>query len=460
MYSSYSIFLKDKNNEFTETSKKSGGVLRHIYLFMFLFTQMKNIPQWFQYPQYNWKNKKTVIIGGGVAGAQMAWHLCQAGWQVTLIERHPELATEASGNPAGVISPKMTAQSSLGEDFYTQCFHYTLSQLNTLKQQGGKVDWKACGSLQLTHNKREQKRWEALKSRNLNTDFIQLLNEKETSQIAGIDLSYKYAYRSIYFPDGGWINPASFVHALTQHPNCQVICESSIITIKRVKNAWQLIDNKKNKIIESDLIVITSGKDISGFPQSDFLPALAVAGQTTLATASKFSANLKTVIGHEGYLTPAINDQHVFGATFERNNNNPTIKTESDNQNNEILRQYLPEFADSLTSLSSAHVAVRMTTPDRFPYVGGLPDKAFYQENYCDLHQGKQWKNYPLARYQEGLFILGGLGSRGLTTSGFCAKALTDLIENRGGSKVQEQLLKNCHPARFLIKNLKRNLAN
>ena len=94
-----------------------------------------------------------------------------------------------------------------------------------------------------------------------------------------------------------------------------------------------------------------------------------------------------------------------------------------------------------------------MTTPDRFPYAGALPDKEFYQKNYHDLHQGKQYKKYPNAKYQHGLFILGGLGSRGLTTSGLCAKSLCDLLNKRAHPK----LLQYCHPARFLIKELKRN---
>jgi tRNA 5-methylaminomethyl-2-thiouridine biosynthesis bifunctional protein len=107
--------------------------------------------------------------------------------------------------------------------------------------------------------------------------------------------------------------------------------------------------------------------------------------------------------------------------------------------------------------MQSAHTAVRMTTPDRYPYMGALPDPDFYAENYHDLHQGKQWKEYPPAKYQSGLFVLGGLGSRGVITSGFCAKILSDLIENKLESSFFTQVLQSCHPARYIIKNLKRN---
>ena len=411
---------------------------------------------WFDYPSFNWQQKHAVIIGGGIAACQIAWHLCQKDWQITLIERHEKIATEASGNPVGVILPKMTSQTSIGEGFYTQCFDYTLSQLKTLKQQGKFVDWQQSGALQLTHNDRELKRWDALKQRSFSSTFLQLLDESETSQQAGIDLPYK----SSYFPQAGWIKPESFCHALCNHPNCKIIVESEALSLSKVDHEWQ-VQNRNNALIaKAEAVIICAGKDLFSFKQSRFLPNMPVAGQTTFATAKGNSQNLKTVIGHEGYLTPAINNQHIFGATFERENSTPTLIPEADDKNREQLKKYLPDFYNELLSFKSAHTAVRMTTPDRFPYVGLLPDVDFYQTSYHDLHQGKQYKEYPPAKYQDGLFVLGGLGSRGLTTSGLCAKNLCDLLENKPQTsqlRHSSQLLEYCHPARFLIKALKRN---
>ena len=409
---------------------------------------------WFEYPTFNWKSKHVVIIGGGIAGCQMAWHLCKNKWQVTLIERHDKLATEASGNSVGVVLPKMTSQKSIGEDFYTQCFEYTLSQLDTLKQQGKTVDWQQCGALQLTHNSRELKRWDALNQRPFSNNFLQLLDEDKTSQQAGIDLPYK----SSYFPQAGWIKPKSFCQALSDHPNCKIIVETQALSLTKDGENWQVLNSDNSSIAQAEAVIICGGKDLFSFEQSNFLPSMPVAGQTTFAIAEGTSKNLKTVIGHEGYLTPAIDNQHVFGATFDRDNNSPTLALKADEKNLKQLERYLPAFQKELSSFKSAHIAVRITTPDRFPYSGLLPDKSFYQQNYHDLHQGKQFKDYPKAKYQDGLFVLGGLGSRGLTTSGLCAKTLCDLLENKQpDKKLLHSLLHYCHPARFLIKALKRN---
>ncbi len=421
-------------------------------------SEKANNKPWFDYPEFHWNDKHVIIIGGGIAGCQMAWHFCQENWKVTLIERYNQLATEASGNVAGVISPKMTAQQSIGEDFYTHCFRYTLSQLQTLIQQGKTVDYDNCGLLQLTHNTREEKRWESLKKRKFSSDFLQLLDEDQTSRKAGITIPYKASY----FPQAAWIEPASFCQALSSHPNCNIIFESEALSLKKDNNNWQVLNFDKKEIAKSEVIVICSGKDLINLEQTKFLPILPVAGQTTSATTNDKSHKLRTVIGHEGYLTPAINGQHIFGATFERNQSNPKITPEADIKNIQQLTKHLPEFSASLSQFKSSHVAVRMTSPDRFPYAGALPDSGFYEKNYHDLHQGKKYKNYPQGQYQKGLFILGGLGSRGLTTSGLCAKMLCDtIVNNPSNSSIEliknKELQRYCHPARFIIKQLKTN---
>jgi tRNA 5-methylaminomethyl-2-thiouridine biosynthesis bifunctional protein len=412
------------------------------------------IPAWFRYHKTQWQNKHAVVIGAGIAGCQVAWHLSRQNWQVTLIERQKKIATEASGNPAGVISPKMTAKPSAGEDFYIESFHYTLSLLEKLQQQGHDIDWHDCGLLQLAHNEREENRWQALKERNFPSDFIQLLDRESSSKTANIHLNYQASY----FPKAGWINPASFCNALSNAENCTRILSTEAINLEKRPHDWHVLDKQGNNVVQAEVIIIANGKDLNQFSQSKNLPSLPVAGQTSSAQLSEYSSKLRTVIGHEGYLTPASESTrtHTFGASFERDQFNPTLNPRPDKENFKQLQQYLPQLADSLANIQSAHAAVRMTTPDRFPYVGALPDNSFFKENYHDLNQGKKWKQYPDAQYQDGLFVLGGFGSRGLTTSGLCAKLLTDIIENNPLSNKGQRVIQNCHPARYLIKQLKK----
>ena len=409
------------------------------------------VAPWFSLPQTAYTQKTVSIIGAGIAGCQMAYALAQRGWQVRLIERHAQLATEASGNRAGVLSPKMTAESSWGETFYRQAFGFANRQLHYLTSQGFKLDWQACGAMQLAHEPREFARQQALKTRQLPADFIQLVDSETASALAGIKLDHGASY----FPQGSCLNPRSLCQVLIQHPNIQLVLNQTVLHLNQLANqVWQVLDINQKLISEAEVLIIANGKNLTNFSQTQTLPLMPVQGQTSSAPLSNYSQKLKLAIGHEGYITPAIQGQHIFGATFKRNQVDISLDAESDQINYRQLQQYLPEIANSFTTIQSSHAAVRMTTPDRYPVVGAIPDIAYYQVEYASLKHGQKYREYPKARYMQGLYVLGGFGSRGLSTSGLCAELLAAVI-NHEPLPIQKTLYENLQPARFLIKQLK-----
>ena len=394
---------------------------------------------WFKPPCFSPNSQQAVVIGGGLAGAQIAWHLAEQGWQVTLLERHARLACEASGNKAGVISPKMTASASLGEDFYCRCFQYAIQQLQTLQNQTDAsqlaLHWHMCGVLQLNHNAREQQRWQALKTRlkqqEFSADFLQCVEAPQASQLAGIDLNTGASY----FPQGAWLDPRSLVERLCGHKNIQVKLHTQAIELQRDPNNqthWLIQDATQKTLLKSPTVIIANGKDAAQFTLSNtpYLPFIPVLGQSSAACSSAASQKLKLVIGHTGYLTPAIGakKQHLFGASYQRHQSNTALDVNADHYNQQQLQNALPEFSQQLGTVYSSHAAIRMTTPDRFPYVGAMPNMVQYQQDYADIQYGKHWKKYPDAVYQQGVFIFTGFASRGITTTGLCAKYLAALI--------------------------------
>lgn len=406
---------------------------------------------WFDYSPPQWQQRHAVVIGAGIAGCQISWHLAKQGWTVSLIERETDIARQASGNLAGVISPKMTAQPSAGEQFYRDTFEYTTEQLVHLLAAGADIDWHPCGMLQLNHNEREQLRWEALRERNFPADFLQCTDSQQSSVLAGINCDYG----ATYFPRAGFINPASFCRALIQRPETTLITETEAMSIAHDGSQWQIKSAAGSNLAQAEVLILATGKDINQFTDGSVFPQLGVLGQSSHAKASEQSSALKCVMGHEGYLTPSYNHQHVFGATFDREFNEIAMSETSDQRNWQQLQEYLPHWCADIPEISSGHAAVRTTTPDRYPYAGAVPDITFYAEHYAVLKHGRSAKSYPQAHYQPGLFVLGGFGSRGLTTSGLCAKLLSDAINNQLTDKDQG-LLTTLHPARFLIRQLRR----
>lgn len=390
-----------------------------------------------------------IIIGAGIAGCQIAYALSQRGWNTTLIEQHARIATQASGNRAGVLIPKMTADANLGELFYQQAFIFALQQLKQL-DQAFNIDWNACGAVQLNHNERESKRWQKLKERQLDRDFIQLIEAEDTQEITGLDLPYSASY----FPQGGWLYPYSYCKALLEASQSQVHYQTKIQQLEYANGEWHVFDEAKQLIASSPHIILANSHRAIQLEQANFLPYQALLGQTTQTKSTTHSQQLKTTLGHEGYITPEVGNHHIFGATFERNQEQITLKPAADQQNMQQLQQYLPNLASNFKAYESSHAAIRMSTPDRFPYVGALPDKQAFQASYQDLKHGRKYQQYETASYQQGLYILTGLGSRGLTTSALCAEVLAAEM-NQEPSPIQSQLREALHPARFLIKQLK-----
>lgn len=432
---------------------------------------------WFDYApagtanglRHNPDRQKAIVIGGGIAGCQLSWHLNRVGWQVDLIERRPALANAASGNPAGVISPKLTVKPGIGESFYLAAFEYTVSQLDSLQVSGLSCGWHPCGVLQLAHNPREKERLEALRQREFNPEHVQFVDAASARQIAGIVVSQPASW----FPRGGFVKPAQWCSVLTQHPLCRIHTHQAVISLEPTDNGWQVLDSSRQGIAEAPVVIIANGHELGRLQQTGELAGMTVRGQTSLVEPTEQTDRLRCVLCHEGYLTPAINltekedsfgttdrKQHVFGATFERHSTRDSA-CENDNQSNlSQLRRFIDAFQDENfdSTLQTGHAAIRFSTPDRLPYAGAVPDVAFYRQQYADLHHGKHWKNYPPAHYLPGLYVLAGFGSRGLTTAPFSAALLSELITSQTGSltNTTRKWLTRLHPARFLIKSLKR----
>ena len=398
--------------------------------------QASGLPAWFALPEPATLRRVTVV-GGGIAGCQMARALAERGWEVTLLERHARLATEASGNRAGVLIPKMTAETGWGEIFYRQAFVFAVQQLRRLEAQGLSIDWEQCGALQLAHEPREAARQQVLHERGLPSDFLQVLDAPAASAVAGIPL----ITGASFFPQGGWVHPASFCAALVAHERIQV----------------KLLTTAFHPDPES-VTIVASGRDVDQWAQTQFLPFMPVLGQTSRVAASMLSVGLKTTLGHEGYITPTVEGQHIFGATFTRNVREAVLDTPADAVNTQQLHEFLPQLAQTFGTVNSSHAAIRMTTPDRYPTVGALPDVHYFRQAYAELRHGRVGQAFANAHYQPNVYVLGGLGSRGLTTSGLCAELLAAIITGEP-LPVQSSLYQAVHPARFLVRQLRRGKA-
>lgn len=385
------------------------------------------------------KTPSALVIGAGIAGAQIARALAERGWQITVWEADKCVANGASGNRLGVFAPKLTAQPSLGERFYLTAWQYQLRQFDWLQTQGCDELFTPCGVMQIAHNPRELARvarvWKHFPktiARGLEFDPA-LLGEKPREQRLGY-----------FFEQAGAIAPRKLVTALLAHESIVVKLNASVPEISTAKG-WMCLREQEN----ADALVIATGAALAA-GMADFLPVTPVRGQSSLASCS---TPLGQVLGHEGYVIPSGDGNIVFGATFDRGNDNTGLRETDDQRNAEALTTQLPGL--EISDIRSGHAAARATTPDRWPVVGAVPDWQWAKHAYADLQQGKPAQHYPPMRYLTGVYLLGGLGARGLSTSAYCAQLLASEISGEP-PQAENTLHQAMHPVRFLIRRLSR----
>ena len=90
------------------------------------------------------KQAQVVIIGGGVGGASIAYHLTLMGWKdVVILERH-ELTAGSTWHSAGLVG-QMRSDANL-----TRMMHYSTDLYRKLKEETGQdTSWREVGGLRL-----------------------------------------------------------------------------------------------------------------------------------------------------------------------------------------------------------------------------------------------------------------------------------------------------------------------
>ena len=385
-----------------------------------------------------------IVIGAGIAGCSTAYALAQRGIAVTLLERHENIAQEASGNPLAMLYPKLSFKPSLQSLLASHSFDFTLRLLHSLPNHS--QFFNACGQIQLAHSDAESAKQDALRQEEYwhkNSHFFRLVNSVEASEIAGITLKME----GIFLPQAGWVNPRLLCTVLSSHPLINVQTAQHVLAIVPHQNGWQI--QLKDDAMDAENIVICNANEINQFGFCKSAAITPVRGQVNFFAENASSQALKTIVCSDHFLSPAVDGYHSFGTTYAPNDMNADVSAQDSQQNLAALDDISPEIVTSIKQKDTqARVAWRSQTLDYIPLAGQLIDEEKLRAN--PPHYNANPADLP---WLQGLFVNAGHGSKGMITAPICGELVASLI-TKTPLPLDVKLASSMNPSRFLLREL------
>jgi tRNA 5-methylaminomethyl-2-thiouridine biosynthesis bifunctional protein len=331
---------------------------------------------------------RCAVIGAGIAGASVAHALALRGWQVTVYDQHAQPAQGASGLPAGLIVPQMSADDNARSRMSRSGTQLMLQHAQRLLRTG--QDWEASGVLEMRDDK-----------------------------------------DPLWHAQAAWIQPAQLVRAWLQHPGIRFQGLSAVehLVHNTETGLWTLQTAIGEAIGQAEVVVLANALGSQALlrnlaptqPLQEAVQEQINALQPTHGTISSgLCHDAKTFPPHpvngNGCFIPHVPQSDGMrwfaGSTFELDATHIANIAAQHAANHARLHSLLPPVAAALSeAFARGEVRhwsnTRCVTRDRLPLVGPL-----------------------MAQPLCSLWICAGMGSRGLSFSALCAELLAARMGN------------------------------
>lgn len=369
------------------------------------------------------KTKKIAIIGAGIAAATLAYELSLRGFEIDVFERNLSLDQGASGNKSGILSSLILKPKVVLGEFSE------LSFIEASRFYRQILDLKLKGVIEFAHN--------ALMQERFNT-------QKE-------NVLFKISANEAFLEDGGAIFPYALVEKLFEKSNAKIYFGYEFEAYDFKEELFTL--KFKNHSVKNHYaaLVYAMGADAKDFIFYDGMKLSKIRGQVTHL---KPFLDTEVPLSSKAYICPRKGDLQVIGASYDRFDQSWDAKDEDDRKNIENIFEFTGK--DCNLKIIGSKVGFRSYSSDRFVIAGNAYDEAFYKKEYKALlwTKGKVQKQ---AKALPNLYFNFAHGSRGFSTSVLTARYLCALINNEP-LFLQKKYIHAIHPARFLIRKLKKGL--
>ncbi|MFS1515953.1 glycine oxidase ThiO [Bacillus sp. SCS-151] len=351
------------------------------------------------------KTYDAIVIGGGINGGSIAYHLAKRGHHVLVIEKD-QLGSKASGAAAGMLA----AQAELTEDGpLFQLAKKSRSMFPTMIEElecksNVHIGYVNKGMLKIAISEEEEQQLKHIiqLQKNIGEQTEYLTSE----EVRAYEPSLSPVVRgAMSIPTDGQVSAYDLTIAFFRA--ARVLGA----TIKEETNVYSLII-KNNRIqgvvtnegeFHSERIIVASGAwtDMVVKQTGLSLPSYPVKGEC-LAVKTDKPLLTQTIFSHHCYLVPKKGGRIIIGATMYPNTFNTTVSTGSVCSLIEKASIILPEIIN--TQFEKAWSGIRPQTHDGMPLLGEHP-------------------------HVEGLIIATGHYRNGILLAPITGKVTADLVE-------------------------------
>lgn len=376
----------------------------------------------------NGGGKRVAIIGAGIAGAACAQALVRRGVETIVLDAAPALGGGASGNPAGLVMPRLDRGGVL-RGFFLAAYLYAVREyeaLDAFLSRGVEV--------------RAEPRAAAA--------FADLLADPPLPP----DWFAPAGASAALHVRAGLVDPQAAIASMLA--GGELLLEAPVRTLERVGDHWVVRAPDGRARLKADAVVLACGAELARFAPAAFLPIVLSRGQIEWGKGAEPARALM-----QGNYAAPFDGGILFGATFDRVG---AIAGEADDiasaraRNLAALAQLAPELAAAIDPARlRSRAALRASMPDFAPVAGLLPDAPAWLAHCAGLARGRLPDASAPCPMHDGLYILGGLGARGLTLAPLLGERIA--AEMFGEPQMlSRSVLDALHPARFLLRALKR----
>lgn len=324
------------------------------------------------------------VIGAGIAGAALARAFAALGVRATVLEAERPGAG-GSGFPAALVTPRLDAGDGDIAALHAQALTRAANLYAAIPDAVIET-----GVLQLEQMPRDAARFAKVA---VQTIWAEGAMDVRDPVACADRLGEPVGSGGLWMRDAMAIRPAAVLEAwLTE-------ADRITATVRRIEAAeggWRLLGDDGGSILEAHIVVVAGGWGTAGLIPA--LPLAPVRGQADWVEGVEAGA-----VAWGGYAAPT-GSGLLFGATHNRGEAGGGPTDEAGARNLATVAARLPRLAERIAAAgpAKARTAIRATTPDRLPLAGAVPGA-------------------------EGLFVLGGLGSRGFCVAPLLAEHVAAL---------------------------------